>query len=1455
MDITKYYTYNLLKKLYYLDKESLTQEEDILEEYTKEREENGIPLEMIDKIANVNGSHIYKIISSKDIDWENVLLPNSAVPETNWGTFDEDRRWPSNTQLKINDVYELMNVIDYLLCACEDLWSEINKLKYGDGNESSIWYVVNCAESIYLMKFNQVYSDDFNKNNTKGFDVIKLDPTAYFSQFPTTASSSNSKAFPNFGIATQFHKVGTESSNDKITRVVSNVSSRNGVLADIARDAEIIPKAQTTQNEGGIMTNVYGYSIDGDLHFYPGFQIDNFISNSNIISDVVSGINTYNKVSKLKYSSTFFRTPNNEFKKVYLKSLYNFTSITDGSCPYFLYYIDDTDEKKHIIYIGGFVGTNNQPVQSIVGTQVDNSSFTINSIDTIRNKFIVGQTDHQEYLREYVLEDLSDYPSTSVISDILNENIKLPILYVVRDEFSINLTVTTPKTTAYDENKQSIKIFYYKDTNTLSSKVYAKTVIDDPNTDENEQVFTEINSITDITQTESLLYGPQRYNLPSSTDIKIEVNAKWLYDRRENAQNNVIKIDDEWIDDIVLHSELGVDNDEINPDPSKYYKYDSIDPNTGKRVFTNFNTVSELKQYARANKINDLSSRSCTQLYKQMENPYYLKSEISYDALTSQLYDYDDVVNEINEMELEYDGYKTLSFNHELSPQFEQIKFDINLEIEETSKVSGVSQTIPINLNKVHEPKIRFTNYRDIENEIKEYRSVKTVNGSTSYIYPITYYLFVQGENRYEKYDKANSYALGDIYIRSYSYYCENYADPNQNTSAKVFTFDTATFMNLPDVLNNSENEASYYDNTIENKGLTLNIAYSKTASYVNLFGGFFTPKQYGVQNISESSATIYTTYVNQQSETRTNNFPKLSYMFNIDGLGFNYRLHGADMAFNSNMSNATFKEDRYDLTSNAIPNSSNNINKNLGIKIDDRVGNDEFQMKYISHSTSSNNIQYTKNEYEYYYGDDSMYIDTMAFSVTKKNIRKDIQPTGKLIANNNDSSTISISYYIPVSYMYIKSSTFYPNPSYGPTKREIPKQDPNEEQRYKYEYDFNDPDDVAKMSNYINSWTEESSNYHPITLSFQLQENLSANVPFFRKSNEAKMKFDIKRILSNESLTIGGNNTSYIIPNCRYYLSNLITARSNEMENSIGSFFSYDENKDMMVVNEIYSTQNEGTSDSITNLSGISGNRLCPSPIQFGDIIGQNTYKYQYDIYKVSELNKLQINGIEIVDNEHLNPDDNQVDSSDVSAINTVINTHIGCDLNTLFYVEFKMSLFTQNPKTDNSHLKLFYRYNNNGLIPIRIRVQTLPSIKGNKNYLPANLNSENALLDILPLYRIYYENDNSHPTDRSYTKKTIYSIDDDSQTKEIEIFEYRMTDVYEYYTNNGQTTFKKLFNEHGLGQNENKTPGNYFEDQINAFLNYRIFNEQYFIAKGISMPSEENSPLSMSSEIYLDE
>jgi hypothetical protein len=41
-----------------------------------------------------------------------------------------------------------MNVVDYLLCATEDLWDEINRLRYGNATLTNLWFLNNVNGTI-----------------------------------------------------------------------------------------------------------------------------------------------------------------------------------------------------------------------------------------------------------------------------------------------------------------------------------------------------------------------------------------------------------------------------------------------------------------------------------------------------------------------------------------------------------------------------------------------------------------------------------------------------------------------------------------------------------------------------------------------------------------------------------------------------------------------------------------------------------------------------------------------------------------------------------------------------------------------------------------------------------------------------------------------------------------------------------------------------------------------------------------------------------------------------------------------------------------------------------------------------------------------------------------------------------------------------------------------------------
>ena len=118
-------------------------------------------IELSDMISNINGTHNYKLISAKDIDFDNVILPNSAISNTfNWGSFDNNRRW-GDKPIRINNTFELLNVIDYLLCACDNLWSELYKIKYSTNVGVQIWFSKDVTDVPLINNAKKLVTQDF----------------------------------------------------------------------------------------------------------------------------------------------------------------------------------------------------------------------------------------------------------------------------------------------------------------------------------------------------------------------------------------------------------------------------------------------------------------------------------------------------------------------------------------------------------------------------------------------------------------------------------------------------------------------------------------------------------------------------------------------------------------------------------------------------------------------------------------------------------------------------------------------------------------------------------------------------------------------------------------------------------------------------------------------------------------------------------------------------------------------------------------------------------------------------------------------------------------------------------------------------------------------------------------------------------------------------------------------
>ena len=338
-----------------------------------------MPLQVSDMISNINGMHIYKLLSAKDIDFDNIILPNSAISrEFNWGYFDERRRW-GNKPIHINNTFELLNVIDYLLCACNNIWNELYKLKYNENKEVEVWFVVKADDTTYILEQRKIGNDDFKRENINKHEVkilTTLNPYDYYSTIRTINNGL-------FGIGTNFYLDETDPKNLSFQRkILNNNLNRNIIIATISAEKLIgQASASTMQLINGEPYTIYGYAIGDDLKIYPGENIKTFTNNSSQITDIESLVDIENK--KLK-NDTFFRINTTIYKRVYVEFLFNYSIKNSENKnlhstiehPYILYYIGD-DNKKHILAV--------HPLSSEIANKTEYTRYFLNNeVDILR---------------------------------------------------------------------------------------------------------------------------------------------------------------------------------------------------------------------------------------------------------------------------------------------------------------------------------------------------------------------------------------------------------------------------------------------------------------------------------------------------------------------------------------------------------------------------------------------------------------------------------------------------------------------------------------------------------------------------------------------------------------------------------------------------------------------------------------------------------------------------------------------------------------------------------------------------------------------------------------------------------------------------------------------------------------------------------------------------------------
>ena len=1193
--MNEYNAYPIIKDLYYINDTNIESEEDIMDNYTKSENENDKGLEVPDMLSNINSNHLYKLISSKDIDFNNAFLKNSSISEQAWGSFDPNRRWPSGYPIHINDVYELMNVVDYLLCATNDLWSEINKMKYSGNIINNIWFLNNLNQPI-----NSIYAIDTSQFTKNSDYSILLDPTKYYTILPETME--------NFGIGTLFI---AENNNEKITRnIIQTNNNRSGINASIKYKPEDTKyyKMQV-ENINGINTNIYGYLIE-DLKFYPMFNIDNFFyakKDENNFDNLVDKIN-----KKLNYD-IYFRTVEADgqgvnkstFHKVFVDFLYfNYESV---GYPYILYYIDETTQLRNIIYIHT---TENQQ-----GSQL------YKEVQTISNDLSI----YSEYINYFydTSNSLNDLGSQNVVFYVDN-SIAYPYLYHISDMGTINLFIETPNTSSFNMANANLMINYYKKTNNIIYSIHT-----------NEISNNTLQLMNDVDQMKSLLNSPKRYYIPDNTDIYVVFSAPFL-------KNNLnIKFDDEYTD--VLVRALDFENTiyvETDEEAQQYYYYNGLD-NDGKRQFIQFNSANELNTIATSNNNNiiyiaDIDQRKSIHLYKKIENAYDIKYDLFTNSLVKQyIEEYDLVKQEVENIEdhIElslYDeededkiNYLKLT-NYSLPEEYEQIKFDINLRIDETSKVSKSETNIPMSINRIHHPCIQFISKTIMEAEIKDYTRLAYTfadTKTTAFVQtqysnrtttPIMKTTEIDSENRKTNQNIINGETVDDqfyTFSEVYEYLItskyndfltknyKNFVETNKRTDLLYYINVNERNNSQYQTLEESFNYNTTYDNTISGSNMIV-FNYDLNQKYMPIFGSVDILKD-KLKLVTNNQVTSFLTSAtiekvdgapNDESMIVTNSqnveYIKFESLFNINGFGFNYRQHGGDSYLYINRENGprnisnsnrnhTFS-DQYDLLTNPCANNFNNICKFMEFTVDDN--NNQFTtITKLGNDVEENGILINN---------DILDINLYSFEHKVQNDYEKIR-TGRVNAMSETT------YYIPTSYMAIKNTTFFPDRSILPKNEE---------------YDFNDYEDFERYKRYIEFWdsTNEENKYKPITLSLQLKENLENNVPFFTESNIAKAKFDIHRsdIGNTGGLSVSGklgNNVPFVILGQRYYLIDFLNV-SNQSNLSIGSYPKYNGNGYFEIID-------------INKLDDVF-------PELF--FIKKENGNYIYDIKKISSINKV---------------------------------------------------------------------------------------------------------------------------------------------------------------------------------------------------------------------------------------
>ena len=1187
----EYSAYNLINTIFYPE-DSFTEEENgpskevqVLNMYGAGSTDNDALenistsyIEFPDRITNVNGAHIYKLISSKDIDWENAFLKFSAVNEKNWGSFDKKRRWLSDTSIYVNDVYELFNVIDYLLCSCEDLWSEINKLKYKGESDVLLYFVENATSSNTLG--NEINESIFKTDEKKTY----LDPYQYYTLLK----------IENFGIATEIYKEG-----ESFTLFMPEQYS-NHVLTGNASPASInysngVSSAKT--NEGGVIVIIYGNKIKDSIRLYPGSYIANFLNGDNI-KNATSNSNGVVDIAnhKLLYSSIYCRDKNNPIKLHQISIDFLKTPNSESYDDYALYYL--ANNKKHIIYISNpeLIDSIKDEYEGIINNSIDYLSYVDGAEETDSN--------HNHRLREV-------------------QNIQQPCLYVLQDEFKSKLQLSTVGNDigTIPQKMIDIDIYYYKRENDLT---VTNISVDN----------TSITRVKDTSENNNILYSNYlgatqgRYNIPASKTVKINYTATYI------DTNPQIKLDDEYEDVMVFEA------DGVIYSNNEYYKYNTNQVIIGgnnatdnhKRNF-DLNTKNDYSSIEDNNIFHDLNKKPFKILYHKLQNPYSLSYTITSNSLltNSNVEIAQSLQNAITKIENnEQDNqYSYLQFTHNLPDGVEQVKFDLELKIKETSKVKECSVQLPFNLNKIYSPTINFISY-DVNRE-----QLAHANFSKNLL--IVPNPTQPGQNNVWTDDLDNNQEVKTMTLEEI--YNEEYQFRNDGKFVDLPTtiYGDTVFNDITTAC--SLNDYSYSNTKETNKEFYM--FYDDSYRSISLLGNNYVQKK-----LPKGSYLGYALINNVEAY----------YIFNINNLSYNYTpyckgtyyyhtAYNAELNQNLNVSKKSAQlldmhnTSHYDeLIYDSYVNATQNLNENnqtnltyfLNVKID--------KNKSVSYSNEDNTTQM-------FYGDQALewistpsnIIHTPCFDIVRTSYElttiEEQKPQGEsswpFPANSRKITT-----YIPVAYLYLNRSSFAPSdlPDYDQT---------TDNAYYKFSFDTHENNEIfgdqIKYNNFINSWSEATpiaSNYNDMILHLKLKENYNSSTPpYFYESNDAAFNF---KILKSSYIITSGNDPAtsslviisnidpavlYIDYNQYYFLSDLIKINKNILDIPIGCMPWYDGSTKMYKCRDILGYNPDKKSMSPIIINNSTEKTTCMIPF-VGSNDGSQLSGDNQKLYNVNKIN-----------------------------------------------------------------------------------------------------------------------------------------------------------------------------------------------------------------------------------------